>query len=221
MKNFVLCTSSMCAAILVFALSSSTMLQADFDNRSFHLPKDGLHLTALTNLFFLKNCTNQLKMVFLSFVVWRWWRWPCAADNRCRSGWCCAPCKIIWIEGNHFYCLRSLFILLQVGLRVTCSIHLTKLNVHHQVLKLHIEDPGLNTEVTKPLQELAVAPPPQRSGISPVHVGLMAGVAALSGAAVMVYLKRSQLWFPEPRRIHAFFFPLPFLFRRAGCGIPK
>ncbi|KAF8658161.1 hypothetical protein HU200_059633 [Digitaria exilis] len=60
-----------------------------------------------------------------------------------------------------------------------------------KVLKLHIEDPGLNTEVTKPLQELA--PPPQMSGISPVHVGLMAGVVALSGAAVMVYLKRSQL----------------------------
>ncbi|KAF8726289.1 hypothetical protein HU200_019748 [Digitaria exilis] len=60
-----------------------------------------------------------------------------------------------------------------------------------KVLKLHIEDPGLNTEVTKPLQELA--PPPQSSGISPVHVGLMAGVVALSGAAVLVYLKRSQL----------------------------
>ena len=34
-------------------------------------------------------------------------------------------------------------------LGVTCSSHLTKLNVHHQVLKLHIEDPGLNTEVTR------------------------------------------------------------------------
>ncbi|RCV36024.1 hypothetical protein SETIT_7G286500v2 [Setaria italica] len=60
-----------------------------------------------------------------------------------------------------------------------------------KVLKLHIEDPGLNTEVTKPSQQLA--PPPSRSGISPVHVGLMAGAVALSGAAVMVYLKRAQL----------------------------
>uniref|UniRef100_A0A0A9GAP3 CBS domain-containing protein n=1 Tax=Arundo donax TaxID=35708 RepID=A0A0A9GAP3_ARUDO len=59
-----------------------------------------------------------------------------------------------------------------------------------KVLKLHIEDPYLN-EVTKPSQELA--PPPRRSGLSPVHVGLMAGAVALSGAAVMVYLKRSQL----------------------------
>ena len=76
-------------------------------------------------------------------------------------------------------------------LGVTCSSHLTKLNVHHQVLKLHIEDPGLYTEVTKPSQEMA--PPPSRSGISPVHIGLIAGAVALSGAAVMVYLKRSQL----------------------------
>ncbi|XP_062202514.1 CBS domain-containing protein CBSCBSPB3-like isoform X2 [Phragmites australis] len=60
-----------------------------------------------------------------------------------------------------------------------------------KVLKLHIEDPGLNTEVTKPSLELA--PPPRRSGLSPVHVGLMAGVVAISGAVVMVYLKRSQL----------------------------
>ena len=75
-------------------------------------------------------------------------------------------------------------------LGVTCSSHLTKLNVH-QVLKLHIEDPGLYTEVAKPSQELA--PPPSRSGISPVHVGLMAGAVALSAAAVMIYLKRSQL----------------------------
>ncbi|CAN6330667.1 unnamed protein product [Urochloa humidicola] len=60
-----------------------------------------------------------------------------------------------------------------------------------KVLKLHVEDPCLNTEVTKPSQELA--PPPPMSGISPVHIGLMAGAVALSGAAVMVYLKRSQL----------------------------
>ncbi|CAN6344535.1 unnamed protein product [Urochloa humidicola] len=60
-----------------------------------------------------------------------------------------------------------------------------------KVLKLHVEDPGLNIEVTKPSQELA--PPPPMSGISPVHIGLMAGAVALSGAAVMVYLKRSQL----------------------------
>ncbi|CAD6270453.1 unnamed protein product [Miscanthus lutarioriparius] len=60
-----------------------------------------------------------------------------------------------------------------------------------KVLKLHIEDPSLNTEVTKLSQELA--PPPCSSGISLVHVGLMAGVVALSGAAVIVYLKRSQL----------------------------
>jgi hypothetical protein len=60
-----------------------------------------------------------------------------------------------------------------------------------QVLKLHIEDPSLNTEVTKPSQDLAL--PPHSSGISLVHVGLTAGVVALSGAAVMVYLKRSQV----------------------------
>ncbi|CAN6325946.1 unnamed protein product [Urochloa humidicola] len=60
-----------------------------------------------------------------------------------------------------------------------------------KVLKLHVEDPDLNIEVTKPSQELA--PPPPMSGISPVHIGLMAGAVALSGAAVMVYLKRSQL----------------------------
>jgi len=60
-----------------------------------------------------------------------------------------------------------------------------------KVLKLHVEDPGLYTEVTKPSQELA--PPPSRSGISTVHVGLMAGAVALSAAAVMIYLKRSQL----------------------------
>ncbi|XP_066355633.1 CBS domain-containing protein CBSCBSPB3-like isoform X2 [Miscanthus floridulus] len=60
-----------------------------------------------------------------------------------------------------------------------------------KVLKLHIEDPSLYTEVTKPSQELA--PPLCSSGISLVHVGLMAGVVALSGAAVIVYLKRSQL----------------------------
>jgi len=60
-----------------------------------------------------------------------------------------------------------------------------------KVLKLHIEDPSLNTEVTKPSQDLAL--PPHSSGISLVHVGLTAGVVALSGAAVMVYLKRSQV----------------------------
>ncbi|CAN6335675.1 unnamed protein product [Urochloa humidicola] len=60
-----------------------------------------------------------------------------------------------------------------------------------KVLKLHVEDPGLYTEVTKPAQELA--PPPPMSGISPVHVGLIAGAVALSGVAVMVYLKRAQL----------------------------
>ncbi|CAL4896727.1 unnamed protein product [Urochloa decumbens] len=60
-----------------------------------------------------------------------------------------------------------------------------------KVLKLHVEDPGFNTVVTKPSLELA--PPPAMSGISPVHVGLMAGAVALSAAAVMVYLKRAQL----------------------------
>lgn len=60
-----------------------------------------------------------------------------------------------------------------------------------KVLRLHIEDPSSNSEVTKPSQELAL--PPHRSGLSLAHVGLMAGVVALSGAAVMVYLKRSQL----------------------------
>ena len=60
-----------------------------------------------------------------------------------------------------------------------------------QVLKLHIEDESSsNTEVVKPLQELA---PPRRSGLSPVKFGLMAGAVALSGAAVMVYLKRSRV----------------------------
>ncbi|GJM87894.1 hypothetical protein PR202_ga03893 [Eleusine coracana subsp. coracana] len=62
-----------------------------------------------------------------------------------------------------------------------------------KVLKLHIEDPELSTEVTKPSMEMELAPPPPRSALSPVHVGLMAGAVALSGAAVLVYLKRSQL----------------------------
>ena len=92
----------------------------------------------------------------------------------------------------HFLAFCDYLFQVQVaGLQITCSIHLTITNVHLQVLKLHIEDPSLNTEVTKPSQELA--PPPRSSGISLVHVGLMAGVVALSGAAVMVYLKRSQL----------------------------
>ena len=53
----------------------------------------------------------------LFFVVWRWWRWPSAADNRLRSGWCCALCQIIWIEGNHSSCLLWIFIqLLDIGL---------------------------------------------------------------------------------------------------------
>jgi CBS domain-containing protein len=60
-----------------------------------------------------------------------------------------------------------------------------------KLLKLHVEDPGVGTEVAKPSLEL-LAPPPPTSGLSPVHVGLMAGAAALSGAAVMVYLKRSH-----------------------------
>ena len=56
---------------------------------------------------------------------------------------------------------------------------------------MHIEDESSsNTEVVKPLQELA---PPRRSGLSPVKFGLMAGAVALSGAAVMVYLKRSRV----------------------------
>uniref|UniRef100_A0ACD5XNR2 Uncharacterized protein n=1 Tax=Avena sativa TaxID=4498 RepID=A0ACD5XNR2_AVESA len=60
-----------------------------------------------------------------------------------------------------------------------------------KVLKLHIEDESSsNTEVVKPLQELA---PPRRSGLSPVKFGLMAGTVALGGAAVMVYLKRSRV----------------------------
>jgi len=150
----------------------------------FHQLKDDLYLPALANLI-------------LFYVVWRWWRWPSASDNRRPSCWCSAACQIIWVEGNTFSCLLWLSIRLQaVGLQITCLIHLTKTNVHLQVLKLHIEDPSLNTEVTKLSQELA--PPPCSSGISLVHVGLMAGVVALSGAAVIVYLKRSQLWSPKP-----------------------
>ncbi|KAF0888454.1 hypothetical protein E2562_014264 [Oryza meyeriana var. granulata] len=59
-----------------------------------------------------------------------------------------------------------------------------------KVLKLHIDLSDSSTEVTKPSQELA---PVRRSRLSPVHVGLMAGVVALSGAAVMVYLKRAKV----------------------------
>ncbi|VAI29456.1 unnamed protein product [Triticum turgidum subsp. durum] len=60
-----------------------------------------------------------------------------------------------------------------------------------KVLKLHIVDESNpNTEVVKPLQELA---PRSRNGVSSVKIGLMAGAVALSGAAVMVYLKRSRV----------------------------
>lgn len=65
---------------------------------------------------------------------------------------------------------------------------------HCQVLKLHIDLSESSTEVTKPSQQLAAA---RRSRLSPVRVGLMAGVVALSGAAVMVYLKRAKVWFPH------------------------
>jgi hypothetical protein len=81
-------------------------------------------------------------------------------------------------------------------LQAVCSTHLSGWSFRYQLLKLHVEDPGVGTEVAKPSLEL-LAPPPPTSGLSPVHVGLMAGAAALSGAAVMVYLKRShQLWSP-------------------------
>ncbi|VAI15178.1 unnamed protein product [Triticum turgidum subsp. durum] len=60
-----------------------------------------------------------------------------------------------------------------------------------EVLKLHIVDEfNPNTEVVKPLQDLA---PRSRNGGSSVKIGLMAGAVALSGAAVMVYLKRSRV----------------------------
>uniref|UniRef100_A0A0E0BPK1 CBS domain-containing protein n=1 Tax=Oryza glumipatula TaxID=40148 RepID=A0A0E0BPK1_9ORYZ len=59
-----------------------------------------------------------------------------------------------------------------------------------KVLKLHIDLSESSTEVTKPSQQLAAA---RRSRLSPVRVGLMAGVVALSGAAVMVYLKRAKV----------------------------
>ncbi|KAI4963093.1 hypothetical protein ZWY2020_019716, partial [Hordeum vulgare] len=60
-----------------------------------------------------------------------------------------------------------------------------------KVLKLHIEDESNpNTEAVKPLQELA---PRSRNGVSSVKIGLMAGAVALSGTAVMVYLKRSRV----------------------------
>ena len=159
----------------------------------FHQLKDDLYLPALANLI-------------LFYVAWRWWRWPSAADNRRRSCWCSAACQIIWVEGKSFFfvCLLWLSIRLQaVGLQITCLIHLTKTNVHLQVLKLHIEDPSLNTEVTKPSQELAL--PPRRSGISLLHVGLTAGIVALSGAAVMVYLKRNDLSCDIQNRRMAFF----------------
>jgi hypothetical protein len=57
-------------------------------------------------------------------------------------------------------------ILLQlIGLQAVCVIRLTKV-LHHQLLKLHIEDPGVGTEAAKPSLELA--PPPRTSGLSPV-----------------------------------------------------
>ncbi|KAL5224099.1 hypothetical protein ABZP36_010738 [Zizania latifolia] len=59
-----------------------------------------------------------------------------------------------------------------------------------KVLKLHIDMSDSSTEVTKPSQELVHS---RRRGLSPVHAGLMAGVIALSGAAVMVYLRRARV----------------------------
>ena len=53
-----------------------------------------------------------------------------------------------------------------------------------------MDESNPNTEVVKPLQELA---PRSRNGVSSVNIGLMAGAVALSGAAVMVYLKRSRV----------------------------
>uniref|UniRef100_A0A0D9XXA6 CBS domain-containing protein n=1 Tax=Leersia perrieri TaxID=77586 RepID=A0A0D9XXA6_9ORYZ len=59
-----------------------------------------------------------------------------------------------------------------------------------KVLKLHIDLSDSSTEATKPSQVLA---PARKSRSSPVRFGLMVGVVALSGAAVMVYLKRAKM----------------------------
>lgn len=48
--------------------------------------------------------------LILFYVVWRWWRWPSPADNRCWSCWCSDACQIIWVEGNSFSCLLWLSI---------------------------------------------------------------------------------------------------------------
>ncbi|KQJ89232.1 hypothetical protein BRADI_4g24320v3 [Brachypodium distachyon] len=60
-----------------------------------------------------------------------------------------------------------------------------------KVLRLHIEESSSNSEVPKQsMPELASS---HKSQLMPVHYGLMAGVVALTGIAVTVYLKRSKV----------------------------
>ncbi|KAE8793389.1 hypothetical protein D1007_31973 [Hordeum vulgare] len=59
-----------------------------------------------------------------------------------------------------------------------------------KVLRLHIDDSESSPEVTKQSPELV---PPQESQLTPVHYGLMAGAIALTGVAVVVYLRRSKV----------------------------
>ncbi|XP_062183084.1 CBS domain-containing protein CBSCBSPB3-like [Phragmites australis] len=58
-----------------------------------------------------------------------------------------------------------------------------------KALRLHIDDSGSSNEVTKPLPELASS---HGSQLTHVHYGLMACAIALTGVALMVYLKHSK-----------------------------
>ncbi|KAM3311857.1 hypothetical protein ACQJBY_032079 [Aegilops geniculata] len=59
-----------------------------------------------------------------------------------------------------------------------------------KVLRLHIDNSDSSSEVKKQLPELV---PPQKSQLTPVHYGLMAGAIALTGVVLVVYLKRSKV----------------------------
>ncbi|TKV99542.1 hypothetical protein SEVIR_8G050600v4 [Setaria viridis] len=58
-----------------------------------------------------------------------------------------------------------------------------------KALRLHIDDSDPNKEVTQPLPELASS---HGSQLTHVHYGLMACTIALTGVAVMVYLRHSK-----------------------------
>ncbi|KAL6870890.1 hypothetical protein ACP4OV_014738 [Aristida adscensionis] len=65
-----------------------------------------------------------------------------------------------------------------------------------KALRLHIDGSESNNEVPKPLPELPKPlpelPPSQSSQLTHVHYGLMAYAIAVTGVAVMIYLRRSK-----------------------------